>query len=38
MGEDYAAAHVPTEAQAVLADFDRRSAHHEALDRRDQPR
>jgi heme-degrading monooxygenase HmoA len=38
MGEDYAVAHVPAEAQAVLADFDRRSAHYEVLDRRDQPR
>jgi heme-degrading monooxygenase HmoA len=37
-GEDYEAAHVPAEAQAVLADFDRRSAHYEVLDRRDQPR
>jgi len=38
MGEDYQAAHVPAEAQAVLADFDKRSAHYEVLDRRDQPR
>ena len=38
MGEDYAVAHVPPEAQAVLADFDRRSAHYEVLDHRDQPR
>ena len=38
MGEDYAVAHVPAEAQAVLADFDRRSAHYEVLDRRHQPR
>ncbi len=37
MGEDYAVAHVPAEAQAVLADFDRRSAHYEVLDRREQP-
>jgi heme-degrading monooxygenase HmoA len=36
-GEDYAVAHVPEEAQAVLTDFDRRSAHYEVLDRRDQP-
>lgn len=36
-GEDYEAAHVPAPAQAVLADFDRRSAHYEVLDRRDQP-
>jgi heme-degrading monooxygenase HmoA len=34
MGE---AAHVPAEAQAVLADFDKRSAHYLVLDRRDQP-
>ena len=38
MGEDYDLAHVPPEAQAVLADFDRRSAHYEVLDHRDQPR
>jgi heme-degrading monooxygenase HmoA len=38
MGEDYEVAHVPAEAQAVLADFDKRSAHYEVLDRRDQPR
>jgi len=38
MGEDYNLAHVPPQAQAVLADFDRRSAHYEVLDRRDQPR
>jgi heme-degrading monooxygenase HmoA len=38
MGEDYEAAHVPPRAQAVLADFDRRSAHYEVLDRRKQPR
>jgi heme-degrading monooxygenase HmoA len=38
MGEDYAVAHVPAEAQEVLADFDRRSAHYEVLDRREQPR
>ena len=37
MGEDYEVAHVPTEAQAVLADFDKRSAHYTVLDRRDQP-
>ncbi len=34
---DYEAAHVPAQAQAVLADFDRRSAHYEVLDRREQP-
>jgi heme-degrading monooxygenase HmoA len=38
MGDDYQAAHVPAEAQAVLADFDKRSAHYQVLDRRDQPR
>jgi heme-degrading monooxygenase HmoA len=37
IGEDYEAAHVPTRAQAVLAHYDRRSAHYEVLDRRDQP-
>jgi len=37
MGDDYEAAHVPAEAQAVLADFDKRSAHYQVLDRRDQP-
>ena len=37
MGEDYEVAHVPAEAQAVLTDFDKRSAHYEVLDRRDQP-
>ena len=38
MDEDYEAAHVPTEAQGVLADFDKRSAHYEVVDRRDQSR
>jgi heme-degrading monooxygenase HmoA len=37
MGEDYEAAHVPAEAQAVLASFDQRSAHYDVLDRREQP-
>ena len=37
MGEDYEVAHVPAEAQAVLADFGKHSAHCEVLDRRDQP-
>jgi len=37
MGEDYAVAHVPEAARAVLAHFDERSAHYEVLDRRDQP-
>jgi heme-degrading monooxygenase HmoA len=36
MGDDYEAAHVPAAAQAVLKDFDKRSAHYEVLDRRDQ--
>jgi len=30
-------AHVPEQAQAVLKDFDRRSAHYDVLDRREQP-
>lgn len=38
MGEGYEVAHAPAEAQAVLADFDKRSAHYQVLDRRDQPR
>jgi heme-degrading monooxygenase HmoA len=37
MGDDYELAHVPAAAQAVLKDFDRRSAHYEVLDRREQP-
>ncbi|GAA2644528.1 antibiotic biosynthesis monooxygenase [Streptomyces vastus] len=37
MGEDYETAHVPVAAQSVLADFDKRSAHFEVLDRREQP-
>jgi len=37
MGDDYQAAHVPAEAQAVLADFDTRSAHYQVLDHSDQP-
>jgi len=37
-GEDYEAAHVPTQAQPVLADFDERAAHYEVLDHREQPR
>ena len=36
MGNDYEVAHVPAEAQAVLADFDKRSAHFDVLDRREQ--
>lgn len=38
MGADYETAHVPERAQAVLADFDKRSVHYEVLDRREQPR
>jgi heme-degrading monooxygenase HmoA len=38
MGADYAVAHVPDAARAVLSDFDKRSAHYEVLDRRDQAR
>ena len=38
MGDDYEVAHVPAQAQAVLADFDEHSAHYQVLDRRDQPR
>jgi len=37
-GDDYEVAHVPAEAQAVLADFDKRSSHYQVLDHRDQPR
>lgn len=37
MGDDYETAHVPAQARAVLTDFDRRSAHYEVLDRREQP-
>jgi heme-degrading monooxygenase HmoA len=38
MGADYEQAHVPPRAQAVLSDFDRRAAHYEVLDHREQPR
>lgn len=31
MGDDYAVAHVPPQARAVLARFDERSQHYEAL-------
>ena len=34
---DYETAHVPEQAQAVLADFDKRSVHYQVLDRREQP-
>src|SRR5262245_37893714 len=30
-GDDYAVAHVPTEARAVLSRFDERSVHYETL-------
>lgn len=36
MGADYEVAHVPPQAQAVLTYFDRRSAHYEVLNRREQ--
>ena len=36
-GEDYEAAHVPAQARAVLTGFERRSAHYEVLDHREQP-
>ena len=38
MGDDYDVAHVPDAARAVLSDYDKRSAHYEVLDRRDQLR
>ena len=38
MGDVFEVAHVPAQAQAVLADFDKRAAHYQVLDRRDQPR
>ena len=37
MGDDYAVAHVPEAARAVLSRFDERSAHYELVERRDQP-
>jgi heme-degrading monooxygenase HmoA len=36
VGEDYEVAHVPERSRAVLSHFDERSAHYEAIDRRDQ--
>src|SRR6516165_8606954 len=36
-GQDYEVAHVPQEAQSVLSHFDKRSAHYEVLERRQQP-
>lgn len=35
-GEDYQVSHVPQSARAVLADYDRRAAHFEVLERRRQ--
>jgi hypothetical protein len=37
-GEYCEVAHVPPQARAVLADFDKRPAHYEVLDHREQPR
>jgi len=37
IGEDYEPAHVPPQAQAVLTDWDRRTAHYDVLDHREQP-
>ena len=36
-GEDYETSHVPPAARAVLARFDKRSAHYTVLQRRPQP-
>jgi hypothetical protein len=36
MGGDYAMAHVPRSAQAVLSSFDERADHYEVIDRRAQ--
>lgn len=36
VGEDYAEAHVPAEARAVLSAFEERATHFEVLDRRPQ--
>ena len=36
IGEDYAVSHVPPAAQALLKRYDRRAAHYEVLDRREQ--
>jgi heme-degrading monooxygenase HmoA len=38
VGQDYELAHVPAQAQAMLADFDKRAVHYEVLDHRIQPR
>ena len=34
---EYEPAHVPPQAQAVLTDFDTRTAHYDVLDHREQP-
>lgn len=36
MGEDFAASHVPTAAQALLSRYDERAVHFGVLDRRPQ--
>ena len=36
VGADHEAAHVPTEARAVLSSFDRRAAHFDVLEQRPQ--
>jgi len=36
VGEDYAVSHVPVAARAVLTRFDKRAAHYEVIDRREQ--
>ena len=38
MGHDYEVAHVPPQAQAVLSDFDKRSAHYDVLEQTPRPR
>jgi hypothetical protein len=38
MGEDYEVAHVPEHGRQVLLRFDKRSAHYEILDHREQVR
>ncbi len=36
VGEDYAVSHVPPAARAVLSRFDKRAAHYEVIDQREQ--
>jgi antibiotic biosynthesis monooxygenase (ABM) superfamily enzyme len=36
IGEDYAISHVPSAAEAVLKRFDKRAAHFDVIDRREQ--